>query len=108
MFAVRCSRWKGIHQVTVRLSDHFAAEEIEAAVSDGRPYADAFPGEGAGSLTGLRLTLLRKGFSRPPGALLAGAVRTCVNPMGHNRLEPRLPETTVRCAAAIEHEAHDE
>ena len=28
----------------------------------GRPFADAFPGEGAGSLAALRLTFLRKGF----------------------------------------------
>jgi metal-sulfur cluster biosynthetic enzyme len=52
----------GIRQVTVSLRDHCAAEEIEAAVNDGRPFANAFPGEGAGSLTGLRLTFLRKGF----------------------------------------------
>jgi metal-sulfur cluster biosynthetic enzyme len=52
----------GIRQVIVILRDHCAAEEIEAAVNDGRPFANAFPGEGAGSLTGLRLTFLRKGF----------------------------------------------
>src|SRR5882757_9277408 len=46
----------------VRLGDHCAAEEIEAAVNDGRPFSDAFPGEGAGSLAALRLTFLRKGF----------------------------------------------
>src|SRR3984893_2722270 len=53
---------EGVRQVTVRLSDHCAAEEIEAAVNDGRPFAEAFPGEGAGSLAALRLTFLRKGF----------------------------------------------
>jgi metal-sulfur cluster biosynthetic enzyme len=53
---------EGICRVTVRLGDHCAAEEIEAAVNDGRPFAEAFPGEGAGSLTALRLTFLRKGF----------------------------------------------
>src|SRR5712691_8798309 len=53
---------EGIRQVTVRLGDHCAAEEIEAAVNDGRPFAEAFPGEGAGSLAALRLTFLRKGF----------------------------------------------
>ena len=52
----------GIRQVTVSLGDHCAAAEIEAAVNDGRPFADAFPGEGAGSLAALRLTFLRKGF----------------------------------------------
>lgn len=53
---------EGIRQVTVRLGDHCAAEEIEAAVNDGRPFVEAFPGEGAGSLAALRLTFLRKGF----------------------------------------------
>src|SRR6202030_4055099 len=41
---------EGIHQVTVSLGDHCAAEEIEAAVNEGLPFAAAFPGEGAGSL----------------------------------------------------------
>jgi len=53
---------EGIRQVTVSLGDHCAAGEIEAAVNDGRPFAEAFPGEGAGSLAALRLTFLRKGF----------------------------------------------
>ncbi len=53
---------EGVRQVTVRLGDHCAAEEIEAAVNDGRRFADAFPGEGAGSLATLGLTFLRKGF----------------------------------------------
>jgi len=53
---------EGIRQVTVRLGDHCAAEEVEAAVNGGRPFAEAFPGEGAGSLEALRLTFLRKGF----------------------------------------------
>jgi len=52
----------GVDRVTVRLGDHCAAEQIEAAVNDGRPFAEAFPGEGAGSLAALRLTFLRKGF----------------------------------------------
>src|SRR5262245_35770884 len=53
---------KGIQRVTVRLGDHCAAEEIEAAVNDGRPFATAFPGTGAADLSALRLTFLRKGF----------------------------------------------
>jgi metal-sulfur cluster biosynthetic enzyme len=52
----------GIRRVTVGLGDHCAAAEIEAAVNNGRPFAEAFPGEGAGSLAELRLTFLRKGF----------------------------------------------
>ena len=35
-----------IHRATVRLGDHCAAAEIEAAVNDGRSFADAFPAEG--------------------------------------------------------------
>jgi metal-sulfur cluster biosynthetic enzyme len=52
----------GIRQVTVRLGDHCAAEEIEAAVNGGRPFGEAFPGEGAGSLAALRRTFQSKGF----------------------------------------------
>src|SRR5258708_31336314 len=37
----------GGHQVTVRLGDHCAAEEIEAAANDGPPRAYALPGRGA-------------------------------------------------------------
>lgn len=53
---------EGVRQVTVRLGDHCAAAEIEAAVNDGQAFAKAFPGEGAGSLAALRLTFQRKGF----------------------------------------------
>jgi metal-sulfur cluster biosynthetic enzyme len=53
---------EGIRQVTVSLGDHCAADEIAAAVNNGRPFAEAFPGEGAGSLEALRLAFLRKGF----------------------------------------------
>jgi metal-sulfur cluster biosynthetic enzyme len=53
---------EGIRHVTVRLGDHCAAAQIETAVNDGRPFAEAFPGEGAGSLAALRLTFQRKGF----------------------------------------------
>jgi metal-sulfur cluster biosynthetic enzyme len=51
-----------IREVTVRLGEHCAAAEIEAAVNAGQSFADAFPGEGAGSLAALRATFLRKGF----------------------------------------------
>lgn len=52
----------GVGRVTVSLGDHCAASEIEAAVNAGRPFAEAFPAEGAGDLAALRLTFLRKGF----------------------------------------------
>src|SRR5262249_31951324 len=53
---------EGIERVTVRLGDHCAADEIEAAVNKGEPFATAFPGTGAADLAALRLTFLRKGF----------------------------------------------
>jgi metal-sulfur cluster biosynthetic enzyme len=53
---------EGVRRVTVRLGDHCAAAEIEAAVNEGRPFSETFPGEAAGSLEVLRLTFLRKGF----------------------------------------------
>src|SRR6202045_3733714 len=65
-------RVEGVHQVTVSLGDHCAAEEIEAAVNEGLPFAEAFPGEGAGSLAALRLTFLRKGFLSRQERLLRG------------------------------------
>jgi metal-sulfur cluster biosynthetic enzyme len=52
----------GIKTATVSLGEHCAAREIEAAVNEGRPFAEAFSGEGAGSLAALRLTFRRKGF----------------------------------------------
>jgi metal-sulfur cluster biosynthetic enzyme len=59
-----------IHQVTVRLHDHFAADAIEMAVNAGKPFADAFPGEGCGSLAALRTTFLQKGFTSRQERLL--------------------------------------
>jgi metal-sulfur cluster biosynthetic enzyme len=52
----------GVREARVSLGDHCAAAEIEAAVNAGRDFAEAFPGEGAGSLAALRLNFLRKGF----------------------------------------------
>jgi len=53
---------EGVRRATIRLGDHCAAREIEAAVNNGQSFAEAFPEEGAGSLAALRLTFLRKGF----------------------------------------------
>src|SRR5215472_16808348 len=61
---------EGIRWVTVSLGDHCAANEIEAAVNNGQPFAVAFPGEAFGSLEALRLTFLRKGFLSPQERLL--------------------------------------
>jgi metal-sulfur cluster biosynthetic enzyme len=54
---------EGIHQATIRLGDHRAAEEIEAAVNHGQPFAEAFPGDRAESLSALRLTFCARASS---------------------------------------------
>jgi metal-sulfur cluster biosynthetic enzyme len=53
---------EGVRKASIRLGDHCAAREIEAAVNNGLSFTEAFPEEGAGNLTALRLTFLRKGF----------------------------------------------
>src|SRR5215831_16390006 len=63
---------KEIDQVTVSLGDHCAAADIEAAVNGGLSFAEAFPGEAAGSLEALRRTFLRKGFLSRQERLLKG------------------------------------
>ena len=61
-----------IDRVTVSLGDHCAAAEIEAAVNEGLSFAEAFPGEAAGSLEALRRIFLRKGFLSRQERLLKG------------------------------------
>lgn len=53
---------EGIAEVSVRLGDHCAAAEIEAAVNAGKPFAQAFAGEGGDGLAALRRIFPRKGF----------------------------------------------
>jgi metal-sulfur cluster biosynthetic enzyme len=62
---------EGVNEVTVRLGDHCAAEEIEAAVNGGRSFAQAFPGECGDSLDALRRNFWRKGFLARQERLLA-------------------------------------
>jgi metal-sulfur cluster biosynthetic enzyme len=52
----------GIAEVSIRLGDHCAAAEIEAAVNAGKAFAQAFPGESGDGLATLRQIFLRKGF----------------------------------------------
>ena len=52
----------GIDRITVHLGDQCAAAQIEAAVNEGKTFAEAFPGEGSGGLAALRRVFLRKGF----------------------------------------------
>jgi metal-sulfur cluster biosynthetic enzyme len=52
----------GIGEVRIRLGDHCAAGEIEAAVNSGKTFAQAFPGESGDGLATLRQIFMRKGF----------------------------------------------
>jgi metal-sulfur cluster biosynthetic enzyme len=51
-----------VGDVTVRLEDHFASGEINAAIASGQDFAAAFPGESEGELEALRETFTRKAF----------------------------------------------
>lgn len=53
----------GFASAQVRLEDHFAAEQINSAVAEGRGFASAFPGQTDGAdLEELRATFRRKAF----------------------------------------------
>lgn len=63
-------RVEGIQEVRIRILDHFASEAIEAAIRNGRSFAEAFPNEVMGSLDELRLLFQRKGYLGRQFALL--------------------------------------
>ena len=50
----------GVERVVIRLIDHFASDEINAGVADGRGFAGSFPGLADDELAELRLTFRRK------------------------------------------------
>jgi metal-sulfur cluster biosynthetic enzyme len=50
----------GVERAVIRLIDHFAAEEINAGIADGRGFAGSFPGLADDELAELRLTFRRK------------------------------------------------
>ena len=60
----------GIHDVTVRLKDHFAAGTIEAGVNAGKSFSQAFPDEASEDLCQLSDLFLRKGYIRRQECLL--------------------------------------
>ncbi len=60
----------GIHDVTVRLKDHFAAKTIEAGVNTGKSFLEAFPDEASDNLCQLSDLFLRKGYIRRQERLL--------------------------------------
>ena len=61
---------EGVRDVTVRLKDHFASEEIEAGVNTGKSFADAFADETSENLGQLRELFLRKGYIKRQERLL--------------------------------------
>jgi len=50
----------GVERAVIRLIDHFASDEINAGVADGRGFAGSFPGLADDELAELRLTFRRK------------------------------------------------
>lgn len=61
---------ESLHDVTVRLTDHFAATEIEAGVNAGKSFLEAFPDEASENLCQLSDLFLRKGYIRRQERLL--------------------------------------
>jgi metal-sulfur cluster biosynthetic enzyme len=50
----------GVERAVIRLIDHFASDEINAGVADGRGFAGSFPGLADDELAELRVTFRRK------------------------------------------------
>lgn len=55
-------RIPGVRRVRVVLKEHFAADEISAGVSEGRSFAEVFPGEAEDDLEELRQRFRAKAF----------------------------------------------
>ena len=53
----------GVTSVEVRLLDHFAEEEVNAGVGNGKPFKQAFPGVSNGNLEPLRRLFWVKAFT---------------------------------------------
>ena len=60
----------GLHDVTVRLKDHFAAKTIEAGVNTGKSFSEAFSDEASEDLCQLNDLFRRKGYIRRQERLL--------------------------------------
>jgi metal-sulfur cluster biosynthetic enzyme len=63
-------------EVNVVLEDHYTGDEINAAVSRGGGFDEAFPGETAGELDSLRALFRRKALLARQARLLDSAART--------------------------------
>jgi metal-sulfur cluster biosynthetic enzyme len=69
-------RVPGVRSVSVVLEDHYTGDEINAAVSRGGQFGDAFPGETEGSLDALRALFQRKALLARQSRLLDSPART--------------------------------
>jgi metal-sulfur cluster biosynthetic enzyme len=63
-------RVPGLGRVEIELVDHYTGDEINAAVSRGEGFSDAFPGETRGELDALRALFQRKALVARQGRLL--------------------------------------
>lgn len=63
-------RVPGLRRVAIELEDHYTGAEINAAVSRGDGFSEAFPGETRGELDALRALFQRKALVARQGRLL--------------------------------------
>lgn len=66
--AVAALPW--VDKISVRLDEHMYVEAINEGIAAGKDFVDAFPGDGAADLSGIRLTFGLKSFERRQEALL--------------------------------------
>jgi metal-sulfur cluster biosynthetic enzyme len=66
----------GVDRVVVRLLDHFASDEINAGVADGRGFAGSFPGLADDELEQLRVTFRRKAHRAGQERCASGLLRS--------------------------------
>ena len=59
-----------VHDVTIRVGDHFASAAIESGVNSGKSFAETFPEEAWDDLEQLRHTFRRKGYLKRQEALV--------------------------------------
>jgi metal-sulfur cluster biosynthetic enzyme len=60
---------EGVRTARIALDDHFAADEINAAVGRGATFAEAFPGQAVAELDELRALFQRKALTARQGRL---------------------------------------
>jgi metal-sulfur cluster biosynthetic enzyme len=65
-----------VHDVMIRVGDHFAAATIESGVNSGKSFAETFPNEAWDNLDQLRQLFRRKGYLKRQEALVR-CLRQC-------------------------------